>query len=1069
MRAVRTFLALLGCGWVAVAPAGRLAANTLYVYVDCPVGAPNLPVTTGHAFVQLAPSAGPQAGSTNLVYGLYPATRNVLGGAGMISSDAGRRWDFRICYPLTRAQYNAAALAVSGDITAPPAYHLLNFNCVDWANRIAAAAGQTLPAFLNRVPAADPNALWTSLSGLGAGGVFMGGTVGDNPGNTAANGGPVSATPLDYTYEGLALAGATEATAGAMAAQMGLPFQALHLGDVAVGAGQGLTVDVADAVPGEMLLAAHWGDGSDSDLQQAAFTHSYAAPGLYSGALVVITGGAVLFADWTAVVGGGGPAELLVNAPAEPPNFEENPGLIPPELIREIEDEVGPLTVVSQPQPVTVNEGEPFFVSFSVSGPNAAHQWFKDGAPLANGRLNPYEVEHAVPADSGTYFARATNDFPSDLTSDAVVVTVTADTTPPVLQHALAGAALEEILLTFSEPVDPVSAGQVGSYSVDNGLIVLGASEVNFNQVLLVTTPRTPGFTYNVTVRDVTDVSVARNPLSPNPTTVPLQEASPPVIVTPPADQTVPGGNPVTFTVGVDSLAPVTFQWRYNGADIPEATGAELVLFNVQPPLEGEYSVVVSNRAGMAASAPGRLTVANAAPFFDPVSPRTVVAGHDLVVGLVAEDFDEPAQALTYSLAPGAPPGATVDPDTGFLTWPAGHGEVGETKTFTVLVQDNGAPPQSAEITFTATVLPPIPAPTPLSIERLGDQVQLRWQGEPGVTYQVIRKPTPDSPTGELVCDFPSEGGRITVRDRIKGQEGYYCLVLLAPKACAANEPEKELVYSRGNNDAVQLKRQFDATKKLHDSDPKKHPPPTYVYETGTLELKLKAKPACTCNESNQCVGEITLTVDFKFEEATVCGEGKATTYRFMDGLEVPAADAARRTDNRTPAPNVEAKTGELTFIKANKINENGKTYTSTAQAKTPCTPGTYHRRFSFTTARAGDKQTPGNGAPAFYLDVAVAVTEVEACKLNVSLAGNYLEYLPRYPWRTQGGGMVANATNELAKVKYTVPGVNGAAPDDPGGPGRRPNDRDDGVTFNIAKLIKECGKEVDKPFPKKQ
>lgn len=1062
MKTGQTFLAVLGCVWIAAAPAGRLAANSLYVYVDCPAGAPNLPVTTGHAFVQLAPSAGPQAGGLNLVYGFYPATRNVLGGAGMISSDAGRRWDFRICYPLTAAQYNAAALTVSGDITAPPAYHLLNFNCVDWANRIAAAAaGQTLPAFLNRVPAADPNALWTSLNGLGAGGVFMGGTVGANTAGSAANGGPVGAAPLDYTYEGLALAGATQATAEAMAAQMGLPFQALHLGDVAVGAGQVLTVDVAGAAPDEALLAAHWGDGSDSDLQQAPFTHSYAAPGLYPGALVVITGGEVLFADWTAVVGAGGPAELLVNAPAEPPSFEFNPGQVVPELLDLIDDGTGPLTLIEQPQPVTVNEGGSFFLSAFVTGPNAAYQWFKDGQPLPNGRRNPFEVEHASPADAGMYHLRATNDFPSDVTSDTVAVTVIADTTPPVLRHTLAGAAPEEILLTFSEPVDPVSAGQIGSYSVDNGLVVLGVAGVSIDQVLLVTTPRTPGDSYNVTVRDVTDLAAARNPLAPNPTTVPLQEASPPVIVTPPADQTVPGGDPATFTVEADSLAPVTYQWRYNGTDIPGATGAEFRLFNAQPPLQGEYSVAVSNQAGVAIGGPGRLTVENAAPFFDPVSPRTVVAGHDLVVGLVAEDFDEPAQTLTYSLAPGAPAGATIDPDTGFLTWLAGHGEVGETKTFTVRVQDSGAPPQSAEITFTATVLPPVPAPTPLSIERLGDQIQLRWQGEPGVTYQVIRKPTPDSPTGELVCDFPSEGGRITVRDRIKGQEGFYVLALLAPKPCAANEPEKTLVYSRGNNDVKfgadeQLKKQFEATEKKFGKGNGR-----YVYETLRMTFKLKATPSCQCDENNRCVGTIALTLDLEAVEKTACLEGHADTWKVMDGLPIPAADAATRTDDKTPAPNVKTRTGALTYTTANKFTKNGKTFTVSAKAETPCTPGTYHRRFAFTMAAAGAAETPGRSGPAFYLDVTVNVEEVEPCKLKVSLSGNYLEYLPDYPWETQGGGATKEAVKELAKIEYTVPGVNS-----PPLPARPP--ADGGTTRNIAKLIEECGRKVDNPFPDK-
>ena len=51
----------------------------------------------------------------------------------------------------------------------------------------------------------------------------------------------------------------------------------------------------------------------------------------------------------------------------------------------------------------------------------------------------------------------------------------------------------------------------------------------------------------------------------------------------------------------------VTFQWKFNGTDIPGATGDSLLLTNVSAANEGQYSVVVTNSAGSVTSAPAAL------------------------------------------------------------------------------------------------------------------------------------------------------------------------------------------------------------------------------------------------------------------------------------------------------------------------------------------------------------------------------------------------------------------------------------------------------------------------------
>lgn len=77
-----------------------------------------------------------------------------------------------------------------------------------------------------------------------------------------------------------------------------------------------------------------------------------------------------------------------------------------------------------------------------------------------------------------------------------------------------------------------------------------------------------------------------------------------------PLSQTVPIGTNATFSVIVDSLVPVSYQWQYNGTNISGATTNPLVVSNVQLENAGQFSVVVSNTFGTVTSSNALLTVA---------------------------------------------------------------------------------------------------------------------------------------------------------------------------------------------------------------------------------------------------------------------------------------------------------------------------------------------------------------------------------------------------------------------------------------------------------------------------
>lgn len=88
-----------------------------------------------------------------------------------------------------------------------------------------------------------------------------------------------------------------------------------------------------------------------------------------------------------------------------------------------------------------------------------------------------------------------------------------------------------------------------------------------------------------------------------------LSEGLPPVITMPPTNQSVMVNTDATLSVMAEGAGPLHYQWRLHGVNLVGATQPTLLLTNVQPGQDGNYSVVVFNAAGSAASAAAILKV----------------------------------------------------------------------------------------------------------------------------------------------------------------------------------------------------------------------------------------------------------------------------------------------------------------------------------------------------------------------------------------------------------------------------------------------------------------------------
>ena len=94
----------------------------------------------------------------------------------------------------------------------------------------------------------------------------------------------------------------------------------------------------------------------------------------------------------------------------------------------------------------------------------------------------------------------------------------------------------------------------------------------------------------------------------------------------------------------------------------------------------------------------------NAPPTLAAIADQVLLEGSTLILTNSAGDRDLPVQKLTFSLAPGAPPGAFVDPLTGVLTWATADDEGTRTNTITLRVTDDGSPPLSESRSLTVVI-----------------------------------------------------------------------------------------------------------------------------------------------------------------------------------------------------------------------------------------------------------------------------------------------------------------------------------------------------------------------------
>jgi uncharacterized repeat protein (TIGR03803 family) len=263
------------------------------------------------------------------------------------------------------------------------------------------------------------------------------------------------------------------------------------------------------------------------------------------------------------------------------------------------------LLIASQPQSQTVLAGATVAFNVTVYGaPPFVFQWYCKGTPLgppADGtNFSSCTLTNVGINQAGDYSVEVVNGYGTVTSSNATLTVLTvspAITAQPASRtnNATTTAAFSVVASGFL----PLSyQWQKNGTNLVNGGKVSGATT---NSLSITSVSDNEAASYSVIVTNLLGSTTSSNAT--------LTVIDPPVITTQPLSRRVLLGGSVSFNVSLSGTAPFSYQWRFNGSGILNATNAPYAIQAVGANNTGSYSVVVTNSAGSATSSGAFLTV----------------------------------------------------------------------------------------------------------------------------------------------------------------------------------------------------------------------------------------------------------------------------------------------------------------------------------------------------------------------------------------------------------------------------------------------------------------------------
>lgn len=275
-----------------------------------------------------------------------------------------------------------------------------------------------------------------------------------------------------------------------------------------------------------------------------------------------------------------------------------------------------PVSISSHPQSLSVNQGQAAQFTVVANGTAPLHfEWRRNNVPITGAPDQAtFTIPATTPADNGARFrALVTNDVSSSLSNEAVLTVVLI---PVITQHPQPTTVPVGAQAAFS--VNHTGTPPFTYTWRKNGVAIPGAPNLpNFTTAPV--SAANNGELYSVRVANAAGAVISNDAL--------LTVSSAPVITVQPQPQTVCSGNAALYTVTATGTAPLSFQWRRNGVNIPGATNSSFTTPATVPGDNGAlFSVVVSNIVGNTPSNDALLTVRTFPTTSNP-SNQTVCSG----------------------------------------------------------------------------------------------------------------------------------------------------------------------------------------------------------------------------------------------------------------------------------------------------------------------------------------------------------------------------------------------------------------------------------------------------------
>jgi len=253
------------------------------------------------------------------------------------------------------------------------------------------------------------------------------------------------------------------------------------------------------------------------------------------------------------------------------------------------------LTIKSGPVGATINQGQNATFSVVVEGTSSStYQWKKDGVVLNGATAATLRLVNVTAAQAGNYTVVVTT-TQGTTTSNAAALTVNSPltlTSNPLSRTAAIGDTLTP---AFSVTATAASDVTLTYQWRKDGVNILGATSATLG---LTAIKATDFGTYTATITSPTGTLTSTG-------AVLSRAADPvaaPVITRDPASVTINLGSSLILSVAATGSPAPTYQWQFNGASIPGANAATLVLTDAIAAQAGTYTVVVTNSGGTATS-----------------------------------------------------------------------------------------------------------------------------------------------------------------------------------------------------------------------------------------------------------------------------------------------------------------------------------------------------------------------------------------------------------------------------------------------------------------------------------